>query len=46
MEDENQRERGREEEEEVVEWVAVVAAAVAVEDGFNPGAGLSLTNCQ
>lgn len=44
MEDENQRERGREEGE--VEWVAVVVAAVAVEDGFNPGAGLSLTNCQ
>lgn len=44
MEDENQREWGREEGE--VEWVAVVAVAVAVEDGFNPGAGLSLTNCQ
>lgn len=28
--------------EREVEWVVVVA----LEDGFNPGAGLSLTNCQ
>lgn len=30
--------------EREVEWVVVVV--VAMEDGFNPGAGLSLTNCQ